>query len=142
MTQLHVSPGTDSSVDRRAQAGHGWLVFAGVLFLIGAAANALWGISALVNDDFFSADELLFGDLSLWGALYLGFAALLALTGVLILRASDLGIILGTVLAALHFLLALLTIGAYPLWTVLVLVIDGLIIYGLLVHGPDETRGV
>jgi hypothetical protein len=142
MTQLHVSPETDSIAHRRARAAHGWLVFAGVMFLIGAAANALWGISALVNDDYFSADELLFGDLSLWGALYLGFAALLALTGVLIIRASDVGMILGTVLASLHFLLALLTIGAYPLWTVLLLVIDGLIIYGLLVHGPDETRGV
>jgi hypothetical protein len=142
MTQLHVAPETDTSVDRRARAAHRWLVFAGVLILAGAAANALWGITALVNDDYFSADELLFGDLSLWGALYLGFAALLAVTGLLILRASDVGIILGTVLAALHFLLSLVTIGAYPLWTVLVLVIDGLIIYGLVVRGPDETRGV
>lgn len=139
MTQLHVP--SDAQSGARA-TGHGWLVFAGVLFVIGAAANALWGISALVNDDYFSADELLFGDLSLWGAIYLAFAALLGVTGILILGRSELGIVLGTVLAALHFLLSLMTIGAYPLWTVLVLVIDGLIIYGLLVHGADETPGV
>jgi hypothetical protein len=136
MTQLHDSPAVDAQRDRRARTG--WFTFAGVLFLVGAGANALWGISALVDDDYFSADELLFGDLALWGALYLGFAVLLAVTGVLILRASEAGIVLGTVLASIHFLVSLPTIGAYPLWTVLVLVIDGLIIYGLLVHGPDE----
>lgn len=139
MTQLHVPPATQSQA--RASA-HGWLIFAGVLFLLAAGANGLWGISALANDDYFSADELLFGDLSLWGALYLAFAVLLAVTGILILRRSDAGIVLGTVLAAIHFLVALPTIGAYPLWTVLVLVIDGLIIYGLLVHRADETGGV
>jgi hypothetical protein len=134
MTQLHVPPATESPA--RA-AGHGWLTFAGVLFLIAASVNALWGISALVNDDYFAADELLFGDLSLWGALYLAFAALLVATGILILRRRDAGIVLGTVLASVHGLTALMTIGAYPLWTVLVLVLDGLIIYGLLVHGAD-----
>jgi hypothetical protein len=136
MTQLDVSP-ADTRLDRRVRTG--WLTFAGLLFLVGAGANALWGISALVNDDFFSADELLFGDLSLWGVLYVGFAALLAVTGVLILRASEAGVVLGTVLAALHFLVSLPTIGAYPLWTLLVLGIDGLIIYGLVVHAPDES---
>ena len=58
-------------------------------------------------------------------------------TGILILRRRDAGIVLGTVLASVHGLTALMTIGAYPLWTVLVLVLDGLIIYGLLVHGAD-----
>lgn len=134
MTQLHVPPATENPA--RA-SGHGWLTFAGVLFLIAASVNALWGISALVNDDYFAADELLFGDLSLWGALYLAFAALLVATGILILRRSDAGIVLGTVLASVHGLTALMTIGAYPLWTALVLVLDGLIIYGLLVHGAD-----
>jgi hypothetical protein len=139
--QIHVPPGTDTPHDARSDSSgesRGWFVFAGVMFIAASAINLLWGISALVNDDYFNVDELLFGDLAMWGAIYLGFAALFAVTGVLILRGSDVGIILGTVLAVIHFCSSLLSIGAYPLWTVTVLVIDGLIIYGLTVHGAGE----
>jgi len=39
----------------------------------------------------------------------------------------------------IHATIALLSIAAYPLWTVIVLVVDGLIIYGLTVHGFEEA---
>ena len=46
----------------------GWPVFAGVLFVLAGIFHVMWGIAALANDDNFVTDELLFGDLSLWGA--------------------------------------------------------------------------
>ena len=128
--QAHIAP-----VPRR---GTGWVTFAAVMFVAAAAANTLYGISALVNDDYFQADELLFGDLTLWGLLSLGAAAIQLTTGVLLFRRSSIGIFMGLVVAMLHGTIALLSIGAYPLWTMVVLVIDGLIIYGLTVHGPDQ----
>jgi hypothetical protein len=142
MTELHVSPGTDQRQQPASRAGHGWLAFAGIMFIAAAAVSALWGVAALANDDHFAVDELLFADLSLWGVIYLAFAALCAVTGFLILRGNEVGAVLGAMLALLHGCSALLSIGAYPLWTVVVLVIDGLIIYALVVHGPDEPRGV
>ena len=35
-----------------------------------ACFNIFDGIAALANDDYFAADELLFGDLSMWGTVY------------------------------------------------------------------------
>lgn len=120
--------------------GHGWRTFAAVMLFAAAAANALWGIAALANDDHFAVDELLFGDLSMWGALYLAFALLQLVTGVLILSRRMSGAIIGIGIALLSGTLALLSIGAYPLWSVVVLAIDGLIIYGLTVYGfPAEA---
>ena len=140
---MQVPPGMQERYDGPGYGNEssrsGWVVFAGVMFLAAAALNAIWGVSALVNDDYFAVDELLFGDLSVWGVIYLGFAAVCAFTGVLLLRGSDLGILIGVTLAVLHACLAFLSIGAYPLWTVIVLVIDGLIIYGLTVHGVDDA---
>ena len=49
----------------------GWAVFAGVLFLLAGIFHVMWGIAGLNNDDNFVADELLFGDLTLWGIFYL-----------------------------------------------------------------------
>jgi hypothetical protein len=118
--------------------GRGWLTFAAVLFMVAGVANALWGISALVNDDYFAADELLFGDLSMWGVFYLLLAAAQLAAAWLIIRGSSAGAILGIGLVILHATVALMSIAAYPLWTVPVLAIDGLIIYGLTVHGFEQ----
>jgi hypothetical protein len=117
----------------------GWLTFAAVLFTLGCVANALWGIAALANDDYFTADELLFGDLSMWGVFYLLLAAAQGVTAWLLFRRSAVGAALGIGLVLLHGTVALMSIAAYPLWTVIVLTIDGLIIYGLTVHGFEEA---
>jgi hypothetical protein len=141
--QLQPQPGLDATHYARPvprSGGAGWLTFAAVMFIAAAVFNALWGISALVNDDHFRADELLFGDLSMWGAIYLGLAVLLGLTAILIIRRHGSGIILGCLLAMIHGVVALMSIGAYPLWTVVLLVIDGLIIYGLTAHGVDAVE--
>ena len=118
-------------------AGHGWAVFAGTMFLVLAGMNALYGISALANDDYFAVDELLFGDLAAWGVLSLVFAVFQCATGIAILRQRAFGAFVGIILVSLHAVTSLFYIGAYPLWTTVALVVDGLIIYGLTVHGAD-----
>ena len=63
---------------RREPAGRGWVVFAGTMLLAAATADAVFGIAALANDDSFSGDELLVGDLTTWGVLFLIAAAIKA----------------------------------------------------------------
>ena len=115
-----------------------WMTFAGVLFLIGATFNAVYGIAALANDDYFASDELLFGDLAMWGALYLAVAAIEAVVGLLIINRKPFGVWLGIVLVVIHATIALLSIAAYPIWTVILLAVDGLIVYGLTVYGLED----
>jgi hypothetical protein len=119
------------------ESGAGWLAFASVMFLVAGALNVLYGIVALVNDDHFAVDELLFGDLSMWGVLYLCFGGAQLLAGLLVLRRSMTGAVLGIGIVLLHAMLVLLSIGAYPVWSIIALTIDGLILYALTVHGFD-----
>jgi len=116
----------------------GWLTFAGVMFILAGALNVLWGVAALADDDRFQARELLFGDLSAWGWAYLVFGVVQVILGALILRRSGFGIAAGALVALLHAVVGMASIGAYPLWTTVVLGIDALIIYGLVVHGTPE----
>ena len=76
----------------------------------------------------------------MWGVLYLAFAALYLIVGILVLRASTVGMIIGVGIALMHFMLALFSVSAEPIWTVAVLLIDGVIIYGLTVHGLGEEE--
>jgi hypothetical protein len=133
------APASSSGRSYKMQSeGGGWLTFAGVMLLLAATFNAIYGIAALANDDYFAADELLFGDLSLWGALYLIAACSQALAGFLVLARSPFGAFLGIVLAMLSATVALFSMAAYPIWSIIVMVVDGMIIYGLTVYGFNE----
>ena len=125
--------------DSWEEPGGGWLVFAGVMFMVAAGFNTVYGVAALVNDDYFDADELLFGDLSTWGILYLIAAAAQAGVVIGLFAGSNFGAMAGIVIAMLNGTMALLSIGAYPLWSVAILVVDGLVIYGLAVYGFDRS---
>jgi hypothetical protein len=115
------------------------MIFAGVLFLLLGLFNAMWGVAALAADDDFVADELLFGDLTLWGILFLLVAAAQLYAAWLIGTRSSWGRVLGIGLACLSATLAMLTFGARPLWAATVLVLDLLVIYGLAVHGDEPA---
>lgn len=115
----------------------GWAVFAGVLFLLAGIFHAMWGIAALANDDNFVADELLFGDLSLWGVFYLALGAAQIAIAWLIGKASRTGRWLGLVFASVSAVIAMASFGAHPLWSAAIIIADLLVIYGLAVHGDD-----
>ena len=112
-------------------------MFAGFLFLLTGVFHIMWGVAAFASDDSFKVDELLFGDLSLWGVFYLVIGALQLLAAWLIATARRLGQIIGLVLAGLSAINAMFTFAAYPLWSATILILDVLVMYGLAVHGDD-----
>ena len=121
----------------RTRTDSGWAVFAGVLFVLAGVFHVMWGFAALANDDNFVADELLFGDLTLWGIFYLILGGLQLLAAWLIGTGQRSGQILGIVLASLSAVNAMFSFGAYPLWSATILILDVLVLYGLSVHGDD-----
>ena len=120
---------------RREPAIRGWLVFAGTMVLIAATADAVFGIAALANDDSFSDDELLFGDLTAWGIFFLITAAIKAIVAVMIFARNPVGALLGILVAMLSGTLALFSILAHPLLSIVVMTIDVLVIFSLWAFG-------
>lgn len=122
------------------ERGQNWAAFAAILFLILGIFNVIDGIAALTAaDDYFRVEALLFGDLSMWGVLFLIVGVLQLLASYLIFQGSAAGALLGITLASLNAILALLAIGAYPIWAIIILVLDGVVIYALTVYG-DALR--
>ena len=124
---------------RAPRQGTGWAAFAATMILVLGTFNVIWGVAALVEDDYFVADELLFGDLSLWGVIYLIIGGIQILTAAMIFSGSDLAAVVGIMIAGINAIGALLSIGAYPIWSIVILVVDGLVIYALTVYG-DALR--
>ena len=130
----------NASRAQRARRGSGWVTFAGTLFLVVGTFNIIYGVAMLVDDNYFAPDELLFGDLSLWGwfAIFMGALQLIVAVGVL--SGSTFGQIIGIMWAGFNACLHLLTLGAYPAWSIIIMAIDGLIIYGLTVYGGEYAE--
>jgi hypothetical protein len=116
-------------------SGRGWMAFAGVMLVIGAAFNAVYGLAAIFNDDYLAEEELLYGTVSVWGWVAIGFAVIGVIAALLLFAGNFWGAMSGIVIAGVNAIVHVMSIGAHPLWSVLVIAVDGLIIYGLTVHG-------
>ena len=113
----------------------GWIKFAAVLFLVVGLFNVIDGIALLVDDNYFRPDQLLFGDQSTWGWVALIMGAGQILIGFGIYSGNILAQILGVVWAMINGCVHLLSIGAYPAWSIIIMALDGLVIYGLIIYG-------
>jgi hypothetical protein len=120
---------------RSEPAGGGWLLFAGTMVLIAATIDAVYGITALAGDDAFSADDLLFGDLTTWGVFFLIAAAIKATAALMIFARNPVGALIGILTAMLSGTLALFSILANPVSSIIVMALDILVIFSLWAYG-------
>jgi hypothetical protein len=117
-----------------AVAGTGWATLAGVLFLVAGIWNFIAGWAALARKEYFDEASMLYQNLQVVGWVWLGIGVIQVLTSYLLFAHMPSGRVLGITLAALSMLVWFFAIGAYPIWAIMVVAIDALVIYGLAVH--------
>lgn len=117
----------------------GWAGFAGILMLLVGVFQGILGLVALLNDTFYvvGAEGLLVFDYTTWGWAHLLFGVFLVIAGMSVLQGKAFGRTVGIILAFLSAVANLAFISAHPVWAVIVIVIDVLIIYALAVHGGE-----
>ncbi|MBJ7519274.1 MAG: hypothetical protein JHC84_06225 [Solirubrobacteraceae bacterium] len=108
----------------------GW-VFAAVVIVITGSLNLIWGISALSNKEFFRESALLFEALQTWGIVYLIIGSFQLVVAGLIYTGHGLGAGLGMLGAFFAILVNFLSIGAYPVWSCILIAINFLVIFQL-----------
>lgn len=120
------------------RSSRGWLVFAGVMLLVASVLNAIYGFSAIYNDDYVAEEEFLYGPVTVWGWLAVGIAVVMLITALGLFLRRAMAMYLGILIAAVNALVHLFSIGAVTGWSILVIALDALIIYGLALHlrGP------
>ena len=116
-------------------AGSEWRVGAGVLLLVSAVLNMIYGFSAIYNDDYVAEEEFLYGPVTMWGWLAVGIGVAMLATALGLFARSGMAVLFGMLIASLSALMHLLAIGANTWWSVLVIVVDAAIVAGLSRHG-------
>lgn len=119
----------------------GWVYFAGALMLVSGVFQGIMGLTALLNDKVFlvSPDKLAVLDYTQWGWVHLALGVILLTAGMSVINGGTWGRVVGVLLASLSLVANFVFLPAYPLWSVVVLVVDVLVMYALLIHG-DEAR--
>jgi hypothetical protein len=121
--------------ERVERRGTGWIAFAATMLVAAAWVNVVWGVLALGHDAFWSGDALLYGNVPLWGWLFILAAPVQLAAALLLYTDNAFGAVLGVFIAVCSGVLHIATIGAHPVGSATVLVIDALVIFGLLAHG-------
>jgi len=116
-----------------ALPGGRWAWFAGSLLLTAGTYNAVWGAAALAGQSYFTPDELLLHNLDedVWGAMTLAWGLALIATALLVYGQFRAGVVLGMVVAGTNAIIQLLSIEAFPAWSVAALALDLLLMYAL-----------
>jgi hypothetical protein len=118
----------------------GWIVFAGFFMIINGIFGGLQGLSALLRDQsYFVVGEngLLTFDYTAWGWIHLILGIVLIFVGIFLLRGAAWARILAVIIVGIHMIAQFGFISSYPVWGIIMITVDALILYALLVHGRE-----
>ena len=122
----------------------GWIVFASMMMLVVGTFQVFAGFVALLNDDYFVVRQRkLLVDMSYtaWGWTHLVIGAVAVVAGIALLAGQMWARVVGVAMALVSSVVSLGFVSAYPVWAVIVIYLDVLVIYAIAVHGQELKTG-
>jgi hypothetical protein len=118
----------------------GWLAFAGTMMILVGAFQAIDGLIALFKDELYVVrpNGLVINiDYTAWGWTHLLLGVLLIAAGYAVFSGRVWGRTLGVIAALLSAIVNFAFIPAYPVWSLIIITVDVLVIYALIAHGGE-----
>ena len=128
--------------DRGARQGEGYwmIVFAVALLVTVGFFNLIDGIAAIANSHVFIANaHYVVGDLRAWGWVVLILGVLQLIAAIAILAGSQAARWFAVVVIGLNAIGQMLFIPAYPFWSLLIIAVDVVALWGLCAYGSREN---
>jgi hypothetical protein len=119
----------------------GWIIFAATLLLLIGGFNIIEGVVALINDERLVVvqDKLIAVDLTSWGWTLVIFGALMVATSIGLYASQTWARVTAIILVGLHALAQMGWLGAYPIWSLLMIALDVVVIYALTARWSAAT---
>jgi hypothetical protein len=127
-------PGLEYDYDD--EHGQGLVTFAGVMLMIAATLNVIYGIAAIGKANVYVHNaRYVFGDLRTWGWFLVALGVVQCLAALALWRGAPWGRWFGVACASANAILQTMWIPAFPVLAMTILTLDIVVIYGLLAYG-------
>lgn len=114
-----------------AVGGSGYSYFAGIFLFVVGLFNVLDGTLMLARKSYFDEASLVFQNLQAWGWAVLIIGVVQVIAGWLVLSRSSVGRWAGIAIVIISMMVSFLSIGAYPIWTLIILTMNVIVLWGL-----------
>ncbi len=124
----------------RATGWVGWIIFAGVTMIVLGAFSIIEGLVAVFQSGFYAVTTshlIVHVNYTTWGWVHFGIGVAAVLIGFGVMTGALWARILGIAVAVISAIVNLAFIAAYPVWGIIIIAIDIVIIYALAVHGRE-----
>jgi uncharacterized membrane protein len=137
-TQIPSRPMT-SPDQRESPWADGLTVLAAIFLILVGIWQAITGLAAVVRDDVYLAtpNYIYSFDLTAWGWVHLLLGVLQIVAGVGVFKGQTWARVVGIVLACVSMIANFLFLPHYPLWSLLIIALDGAIIWALATYRRD-----
>lgn len=118
----------------------GWVAFAGIMMIMLGVFHVVQGLVALFNDDYFLVRPsrlVVSVDFTTWGWVHVIAGLVVVVAGFCVFAGQVWARALGTVMALASAVLNLGFLAAYPVWSLIMIAFDVVIIMALTVHGSE-----
>jgi hypothetical protein len=117
----------------------GWVVFGAVMLMVAGSMEAITGLIALLNDEWvvWGNQANLYLDLTQWGWIHIALGAALVGTGIGLMVGNIVARAVGVIVAVLSIIGNFLFMPAYPVWSLVVVTLNVLVIWAITAHGRE-----
>jgi hypothetical protein len=119
-----------------------WVAFAGIMMIALGIFDVLGGFAALFSDDYFAVtkDGLLVSNYKVVGVIHLSFGVLLVAVGWALLKLAPWARFTAIVIVIANAAVHVAFLNAQPVWSLIMVAIDVLVVYALTVRWEDLKR--
>lgn len=120
----------------------GWVYFASVMMFLAGLLHVVEGLVALFKDNFFvvTPNALIAFNYTAWGWIHLVLGIILLTAAASVLAGGLWGRAVGVIAAVLSIVASMAFLSAYPIWSILVIVVDVLVIHALVVRAEELRK--
>ena len=121
---------------RAAGEPSGWIVFAGTMLFLVGMFDAIWGLGAVLNDEVVTVggNGVIVWDITVWGWVHILIGVLMIATSVGLFTMKGWARWGGIFFASASAVLQVGVLPAFPIWALIVIALDVVVIYQLTVR--------
>lgn len=146
MSEYVEPPPVASPADRYEAASSwvGWIAFAGVIMVMLGAFHVFQGLVALFRDEYYLVGRsglIVNVDYTTWGWVHVTAGLVVVVAGLCVFAGQIWARAVGVLLALGSAVVNIAFLGAYPLWSLVMIALDVVVILALTVHGSEIKPG-